>query len=293
MLFSRSDKSPSRGGLGGLNFTEQVRVALREAREAAFRLGHEYVGTEHLLLGLLWDKQNPAGQVLAKLRVDPAEVRRRIEQSVKPGTARTSGPDLPYTSRAKKAVEFSMSAARELRYAYVGTEHLLIGLLREGKGIAAQVLESLGVSQDRVLEVLTGGGSFFAMEIDDNADRSIYQQIVDRVQEGVATGALRPGDRLPTVRRLADDLDIAPGTVARAYAELERLGVVVTEGTRGTRIAPSRPATAPAGVDRLQQLVGMLRPVAVAGYHLGANANDLRQALDLAMEDIYRAPGES
>src|SRR4029078_3444010 len=108
--------------------------------------------------------------------------------------------------------------------------------------------------------------SSFQFRIDDASDKSIYEQIIGQVQEGVATGALRPGDRLQPVRQLADELDIAPGTVARAYSELERLGVGVTEGARGTRIAERNDK---ANVDRLEQLVGLLRPIAVAAFHLG------------------------
>jgi DNA-binding transcriptional regulator YhcF (GntR family) len=125
------------------------------------------------------------------------------------------------------------------------------------------------------------------VQVDDASDRSIYEQIIAQVQEGVATGALRPGDRLPPVRHLADQLDIAPGTVARAYSELERLRVVVTEGARGTRIAERSDK---GKADRLEQLVGLLRPVAVAAFHLGGTADELKAALDRAMAGIYEAP---
>jgi DNA-binding transcriptional regulator YhcF (GntR family) len=121
--------------------------------------------------------------------------------------------------------------------------------------------------------------------IDDRSDRSIYEQIIAQVQEAVATGALRTGDRLQPVRRLADDLDIAPGTVARAYTELERLKVVVTEGARGTRIAER--VSQQAKSERPDTLAGLLRPVAVAAFHMGASASELRSALDEAMKGIY------
>lgn len=292
MLFSRSgDESPRRGP-AHYNFSEDVRTALRQARDESIRLKHEYVGTEHILLGLIHDEGNPAARILATLGVDFTQLRHRMERIVKPGPRPIKGPDLPYTSRGKKTLELAMSAARELRHSYVGAEHVLVGLLREEKGIAAQVLRSFGVTPERALGVVLDDAPSFTIHIDDTADRSIYQQVVDRVQEGVATGALKPGDRLPTVRRLADDLDIAPGTVARAYAELERLGVVITEGTRGTRVAPRSPASS-ADAQRGEQLVGLLRPVAVAGYHLGATAQDLRTALERAMEDIYRPSADA
>jgi len=110
-----------------------------------------------------------------------------------------------------------------------------------------------------------------------------------RPSPAVATGQLRPGDRLPTVRQLADDLDIAPGTVARAYGELERLGILVTEGARGTRVAEQQKPLVP-DAERPNTLVGLLRPVAVAAFHLGASADELRAALDEAMKGIYDQP---
>jgi GntR family transcriptional regulator len=126
----------------------------------------------------------------------------------------------------------------------------------------------------------------FAIGIDDGSSLSIYEQIVAQVQEAIATGRLTSGDRLPTVRRLAEDLDIAPGTVGRAYSELERLGVVVTEGARGTRVAkqPKKPL---AEEQRPETLEGLLRPVAVAAFHLGATSEELRRALDRAMQGIF------
>ena len=107
-----------------------------------------------------------------------------------------------------------------------------------------------------------------------------------QIQEAVATGTLRPGDRLPPVRQLADQLEIAPGTVARAYSELERRGIVVTDGARGTRVA-ERPRKPVAANSRSEDLVGLLRPVVVAAFHLGATAEELRRALEEAMRGIF------
>ena len=124
------------------------------------------------------------------------------------------------------------------------------------------------------------------MHIDDASDRSIYEQIVEQVQEQVAVGALATGQRLPTVRSLADSLDIAPGTVGRVYRELERLGLVTTQGARGTRVAARARAASP-DPERAETLTGLLRPVAVAGFHLGASAEEVRGALELAMGGIF------
>ena len=135
--------------MNGYNFTERVRKVLAMAREEAARLHHEYVGTEHILLGLIREGEGVAAAVLQNLSVDLDEIQQKIEETVKKGkAAQTTGPDLPYTSRAKKVLELAMSEARELNHSYVGTEHLLLGLLREEKGIAAQVLTDTGVNLD-------------------------------------------------------------------------------------------------------------------------------------------------
>jgi DNA-binding transcriptional regulator YhcF (GntR family) len=290
------------------DFTDRVRKALAQAREEGLRLGRGYVGTEHLLLGVLADRE--MGALLAGLGAPPERVWERVEGLVRRGAVRgpawaaagrsIRGGGLPYTSRAKKVLEFAMAEARRSRDASVGVGYLLAGLIREEKGIAAKVLGEFGITLERVRAALgsgaPGGGESpaegeetaqFRIRIDDDPSASIYEQIVAQVQEAVATGELKAGDRLATVRRLADQLDIAPGTVARAYGELERLGVVVTDGARGTRIAEPSGENAPT-TERRDALAALLRPVAVAAYHMGASAAELRAALDASMEGILR-----
>ena len=115
--------------MNGYNFTDRVRKVLQMAREEAARLHHEYVGTEHILLGLIREGEGVAAAVLTNLNVDLEEIQQKIEETVKKGKApAAAGPDLPYTSRAKKVLELAMSEARELNHSYVGTEHLLLGL---------------------------------------------------------------------------------------------------------------------------------------------------------------------
>ncbi|HET7274292.1 MAG TPA: ATP-dependent Clp protease ATP-binding subunit [Longimicrobiaceae bacterium] len=130
------------------NFTDRVRKVLAMAREEAIRLQHDYVGTEHILLGLIREGEGVAAAVLTNLSVDLEQVQERIEESVRRGKATIALGELPYTTRAKKVLEFAMAEARELNHSYVGTEHLLLGLLREEKGIAAEVLNQLGVTLD-------------------------------------------------------------------------------------------------------------------------------------------------
>ena len=128
------------------NFTERVRKVLSMARQEAIRLQHDYVGTEHILLGLIREGEGVAAHVLGNLSVDLDRIHERVDESVRKGKATIALGELPYTSPAKKVLEFAMAEARELNHSYVGTEHLLLGLLRESKGIAAQVLNSLAVT---------------------------------------------------------------------------------------------------------------------------------------------------
>src|ERR671917_323828 len=135
--------------MNGYNFTERVRKVLAMAREEAARLHHDYVGTEHILLGLIREGEGVAAAVLNNLAVDLEQVQEKVEESVRRGKATIALGELPYTSRAKKVLEFAMAEARELNHSYVGTEHLLLGLLREEKGIAAEVLTDAGVNLEQ------------------------------------------------------------------------------------------------------------------------------------------------
>jgi ATP-dependent Clp protease ATP-binding subunit ClpC len=127
------------------NFTDRVRKVLAMAREEAVRLQHDYVGTEHILLGLIREGDGVAAEVLRNLAADLDDLLRLVEDNIRPGKSSTPIGELPYTTRAKKVLEYAMAEARELNHSYVGTEHLLLGLLREEKGLAAKVLGQLGI----------------------------------------------------------------------------------------------------------------------------------------------------
>jgi len=147
--------------LNGYNFSDRVRKVLQLAREEASRLHHEYVETEHILLGLIREGEGIGATVLKNLHVDLEEITEKIEYTVGKGkSGAPAGPDLPYTSRAKKILELAMSEARQLEHTYVGTEHLLLGTIAEEKGMAAQVLKGAGVTleaaRDETLRVLAG-----------------------------------------------------------------------------------------------------------------------------------------
>ena len=132
------------------NFTDRVRQVLRRAREVALDMQHEYVGTEHLAIAVALEPDGPATAVLDALGAQRDDVVARVRGAVTPGSPdRRIGPDLPYTSRAKKVLELTMAEARLLHHDYVGTEHLLLGILAEQTGIGAQVLSAMGVTLER------------------------------------------------------------------------------------------------------------------------------------------------
>jgi len=142
-------------------FTEQTKRVLIRSQQEAKRLHHTHIGTEHLLLGLVGETAGGAAQVLAHLGVAPSQVRSAVERDLERGEQPVGG-DVRLTPGAKRVIEFTVEEARRLGHAHIGTEHLLLGLVREEKGRAAGVLAGLGVEVERVRhEVLhlTRGGS--------------------------------------------------------------------------------------------------------------------------------------
>ncbi len=126
------------------------------AREEARRFNHEYIGTEHILLGLVKEGSGVAANVLQNLDIELKKVRLEVEKIVQSGPDLISVGQLPFTPRVKKALEFSMEEARALGHNYIGTEHLLLGLIREQEGVAAQVLLNLGLKLEDVREEIIG-----------------------------------------------------------------------------------------------------------------------------------------
>ncbi len=139
-------------------FTERAHRVLMLAQQEAARLGHDYIGTEHLLLGLVHEGEGIAAKALGSLNIGLDTVRSQVEQLI--GRGQGSGFEIGYTPRAKKVIELAMEEALRLGHNYVGTEHILLGLIREGEGVAAQVLIRLGADvqlvRQRVIELLGG-----------------------------------------------------------------------------------------------------------------------------------------
>lgn len=129
-------------------FTQRAQKVISYAQEEARRLNHNVVGTEHLLLGLIREGEGVAARALANLGIDVNKVRNQVETMIGIGPFAIQGP-IGYTPRAKRVMELAMDESRKLGHNYVGTEHILLGLIREGEGVAAQVLINLGVSLDK------------------------------------------------------------------------------------------------------------------------------------------------
>ena len=142
-------------------FTERARKVIVLAKEEAKRFNHDYIGTEHLLLGLIHEGEGVAAAVLQKLGLDLESIRIEIEKIVQPGPQTQVMGDIPFTPRSKKALELAAEEARALGHNYIGTEHLLLGLIREGEGVAYRVFLNMGVDLERVrnevMELLGSG----------------------------------------------------------------------------------------------------------------------------------------
>ncbi len=149
-------------------FTDRARKVMALANQEAQRFNHEYIGTEHILLGLVKEGSGVGANVLKNLDVDLRKVRLEVEKLVRAGPEMVTMGKLPQTPRAKKVIEYAIEEARNLNHNYVGTEHLLLGLLREHDGVAAQVLMNLGLKleevREEVLNLLGAGAESDASE---------------------------------------------------------------------------------------------------------------------------------
>ena len=130
-------------------FTDRARRAVDLAQDEARALNHNYIGTEHILLGLIGEGEGVAAQALQALGISLDAVRQQVERIIGQGQEAPS-EHIPFTPRAKKVLELSLREAKQLGHNYIGTEHILLGMLREGDGVAAQVLVKLGADQNRV-----------------------------------------------------------------------------------------------------------------------------------------------
>jgi ATP-dependent Clp protease ATP-binding subunit ClpC len=132
-------------------FTDRARRVVVQAQEEARTLGHNYLGSEHILLGLIDEGGGLAAKVLESLEISPETVRQRVEEGIGRGEQATSG-HIPFTPQSKKVLELALTESRALGHSYIGTEHILLGLIRQNDGVAGQVLTGLGADLDGARE---------------------------------------------------------------------------------------------------------------------------------------------
>ena len=183
-------------------FTDRARKVMALANQEAQRFNHDYIGTEHILLGLVKEGSGVGANVLKNLGVDLRKVRLEVEKLVKSGPEMVTMGKLPQTPRAKRVIEYAIEEARNLNHNYVGTEHLLLGLLREQDGVAAQVMISLGLKLEDVREEvlnLLGAG----VEPEESAMPGGGQRKEERQEQNSRARFLRPRPDRPGPRRKA------------------------------------------------------------------------------------------
>ena len=205
-------------------FSERARRVLSLAQEEAQRFNHNYIGTEHILLGLVRETEGVAARVLSSLTVDLSKVRSAVEFIIGRGEKPPQG-EIGLTPRAKKVVELAVDEARRMTHTYIGTEHLLIGLMREGEGVAAGVLESLGVTLDKV--------------------RSETHRILSHSGGGSSAGG-RTSTKTPTLDQLGVDLTAAARAgkldqVIGREQEIQRVVQILSRRTKNNPVLAGEP----------------------------------------------------
>ena len=241
------------------NFTPRAQQVLALARKEADRFNHNYIGTEHVLLGLIKLGQGVAVSVLQRMGLDLESVRMEVEKEVGTGPDQKSSPNIPYTPRVKKVLALANKEAKQLNHSYVGTEHILLGLLREGEGMASRVLTSLNVDlQTTRNEVLAEiDPNFSAEEFDDDFDFEDEDEIDlggDEEAEGkTKTPALKAFGR--DLTKLAQNGDLDP-VIGRA-PEIERVIQILCRRTKNNPVLVGE-----AGVGKTAIVEGLAQEIA-------------------------------
>jgi len=243
-------------------FSERARRVVILAREEAGRFRHDFVGTEHVLLGLIRDGEGIATAVLQRLGLRLEDVKAEVERTLAGFPKSLTFGEVPFTPQAKRVLELSIEEARQLGHNYIGTEHLLLGLMREGQSVAAKVLESLGARFDTACEetlaLLGDQGDRRATAANKAAARSYFQDVVnrgdlaaadavvaDRVRThspfGDASGLQALKEQIVVVRDAFPDITVA---IEDVLGEGDR--VAIRWSLTGTRTGPLR-GKAPSG----------------------------------------------
>jgi ATP-dependent Clp protease ATP-binding subunit ClpC len=245
------------------NFTPRAQQVLALARKEADRFNHSYVGTEHLLLGLIKLGQGVAVNVLERMGLDLESVRMEVEKEVGTGTGQKISGSIPYTPRVKKVLALANKEAKALNHSYVGTEHILLGLLREGEGVAARVLRRMDVDIQRTRnEILAEIDPNFTPDDDDDDDTDeedeSFEDESNETEETEAEGktktpALRAFGR--DLTKLARDNDLDP--VIGRESEIERVIQILCRRTKNNPVLIGE-----AGVGKTAIVEGLAQEIA-------------------------------
>ena len=275
-------------------FTERARKVLVLAHQEAARLGHPYIGTEHILLGLLSEGEGVAAKALGSLNVNLDDVRSTVENNIGRGDDPAAEPN--YTPRAKKVIELAVEEAQNLGHNYIGTEHLLLGLIREGEGVAAQVLTGMGADismvRQRVIEMLGG----FAMSGPAPQPKAVAPNAAR--QQAVSTPTLDEFGR--DLNKLAQEGKIDP--VIGRDSEIERVIQILSRRTKNNPVLIGEPGVGKTAIaEGLAQRIiegkvpEILRDKRVVSLNLGSMVagtkyrGEFEERLKKVMDEIRRA----
>lgn len=273
--------------MANLPFERQARFVLAAGIDAARSWGHPAVRPAHLLVGVL--RHTP--EVLPEL--DPTDVEHQIRSAMGAGKQESghAAATIPYDASSKDVLAAAVQAARKAGHRSVLVADLIQALRLEGDDHTSAWLGRKSKGR-RHRPTADDGENLDWLRMSDESDDPYHQQVAEQLRDAIATGRLVPGQRLPTVRRLAETLDLAPGTVAKAYRALDAEGVIRTAGSKGTLVAMPKSADGNSG-DRIEALANLLRPVAVGAFHMGASAGEFRKAVDRAVVGVLEPHDDS